>query len=136
MPQIHHTQLLILESHLDTFGHVNNAAYLTLFEQVRWEWITAQGVGLEYVKQHKIGPVILELNLEFKKEILCREIIKVESRFVEMKNSLVMEIEQKMFKSKGELAACLLLKVGVMDMQARKLIRPPEIWLNALGADI
>lgn len=136
MPKIHQTELLILESHIDTFGHVNNAAYLTLFEQVRWEWITAQGVGLEYVKKHKIGPVILELNLEFKKEILCREVIKVESRFVEMKNSLVMEVEQKMFKPSGDLASRLTLKIGVMDMQARKLIRPPEIWLSALGADI
>lgn len=136
MSQIYHSELLILESHLDSFGHVNNAAYLTLFEQVRWEWISSQGVGLDYVKKNQIGPVILELNLEFKKELLCREKIKVESRFIAMKNALVMELEQKMFKPNGDLATRLLLKVGVMDMQARKLIRPPEIWLNALGANI
>jgi YbgC/YbaW family acyl-CoA thioester hydrolase len=136
MSKIYHSELLILESHLDSFGHVNNAAYLTLFEQVRWEWIGGQGVGLEYVQKNQIGPVILELNLEFKKELLCREIVKVESRFIEMKNPLVMEIEQKMFKPNGDLATRLTLKVGVMDMKARKLIRPPEIWLKALGADV
>lgn len=136
MSQVYHSELLVLESHLDSFGHVNNAAYLTLFEQVRWEWISSQGVGLEYVKKHQIGPVILELNLEFKKELLCREKIKVESRFVQMKNPLVMEIEQKMFKPSGDLATRLSLRVGVMDMRERKLIGPPDVWLKALGTDV
>ncbi len=39
--------VLILESHLDTFGHVNNAAYLTLFEESRWDFITKNGYGLK-----------------------------------------------------------------------------------------
>ncbi len=45
--QEHEYQLLIHEGHLDSFGHVNNATYLNLFEEARWDWITARGYGLK-----------------------------------------------------------------------------------------
>ena len=44
------------ESHLDTFGHVNNAKYLEIFEDARWELISKNGYGLEEVHRRKIGP--------------------------------------------------------------------------------
>ena len=57
--------IIIREGHLDTFGHVNNARYLELFEQARWDLITDNGFGLDYVKSSGTGPVILELTLRF-----------------------------------------------------------------------
>lgn len=130
-------EITILESHLDTFGHVNNATYLTLFEQVRWDWISQHGLGLEQVHKDQVGPVILDLHLEFKKELRLRQKIKVESRFVEHKNRLVMQLEQKMFlPNDGALASRLVLNVGLMDMKARKLVPADERWLKALGADV
>lgn len=124
----------IKEFHLDTFGHVNNATYLTLFESARWEWITEQGLGLREVQKAQIGPVLLELHLLFKREVLLREEVTIETRFVEMKNSLVMLLEQRMLKPDGVLAAKLEASVGIMDMRLRKLITPPENWLKALEA--
>lgn len=130
------TEITILESHLDTFGHVNNATYLTLYEQVRWDWISEHGLGLEQVHKDQVGPVILDLHLEFKKEIRLRQKVKVESRFVEQKNKLVMQLEQKMLLPDGQMASRLVLNVGLMDMRARKLVAPDERWLKALGADV
>ncbi len=46
---------VIREQHLDTFGHVNNARYLELFEQARWDFITDNGFGLEQVKASGTG---------------------------------------------------------------------------------
>ena len=37
---IYEYEKTILEQHLDTFGHVNNAAYLVLYEEARWDFIT------------------------------------------------------------------------------------------------
>ena len=39
----------IKEVYLDTFGHMNNAMYLTLFEEARWEFITQRGFGLKTI---------------------------------------------------------------------------------------
>lgn len=125
--------LRILESHLDTFGHVNNATYLELFEQARWDFITKRDYGLKVVQELGLGPVILELELKFKKELKNREVIKIESRPLELMNSLVMTMEQKMIKENGDIASTLLLKVGLMDLKARKLVKPTPLWKYAAG---
>lgn len=125
--------VLICEKHLDTFGHVNNAVYLELYEQARWNFITEGGFGLEEVKKLQIGPIILELNLTFKAEITNRETITITSKFREMKNSLVMILDQQMVKSDGTVASQLKLHAGIMDLQKRKLIRPTPQWFRAIG---
>ena len=125
--------LRILESHLDTFGHVNNATYLELYEEARWDFITKRDYGLKVVQELGLGPVILELELKFKKELKNREVIKIESRPLELVNSLVMTMEQRMIKENGDVASTLLLKVGLMDLKARKLVRPTPLWNYAAG---
>lgn len=124
----------VLESHLDTFGHINNATYLQLFEEARWDIITERGWGLKEVMEKKMGPVILELNLKFKKEIKNREIITVESQSGDPINKLVMTMHQRMIKENGDVAATLDIHVGLMDLAKRRLIEPTPEWLNAVGA--
>ena len=46
---VHEYELLIHEAHLDTFGHVNNAKYLEVLEEARWDFITRNGYGLDEV---------------------------------------------------------------------------------------
>ncbi len=71
--------IVIREEHLDTFGHVNNARYLEIFEQARWDLITDNGFGLDHVKSTGTGPVILEINLRFLREIKNREHLLIQS---------------------------------------------------------
>ena len=40
---VHEYEVVIREHHLDVFGHVNHAVYLELFEEARWELVTANG---------------------------------------------------------------------------------------------
>ena len=56
-------QTQIIESHLDSFEHVNNAVYLELYEEARWDFITTGGFGLSRIKEEGIGPVILDLQV-------------------------------------------------------------------------
>jgi YbgC/YbaW family acyl-CoA thioester hydrolase len=70
----------IRETHIDSLGHVNNAVYLTLFEEARWEWITAGGYGLAEIKQYRQSPVILDVTAKFQREVHLRESVVIESR--------------------------------------------------------
>ena len=54
---------MITEIHLDSFGHVNNAMYLQLLEEARWDFIHKRGFGLGVIQEKKIGPVILDLSI-------------------------------------------------------------------------
>ncbi len=133
MPKKFEHTLTIKEKHLDTFGHVNNAVYLELYEQARWDFITEEGYGLNEVQNSGLGPVILELNLKFKAEIKNREEIRIESQFKELKNPLVMVLSQKMINAQNKVASELELTVGIMDLRKRKLVRPHIKWLKAIG---
>ena len=136
MSQIFHYQLTILERHIDTLGHVNNATYLQIFEEARWDFITKNNYGLKEVLQHKIGPVILKAKVVFRRELFNREVITIESSFHGMKNPKVMILEQKMIKQNGDVASEAKFEVGVMDLAERKLIPPTPEWLNACGVSI
>jgi acyl-CoA thioester hydrolase len=48
--KIHTYPLTIKETYLDTFGHVNNAMYLALLEEARWDLITTNGYGLKIIQ--------------------------------------------------------------------------------------
>jgi acyl-CoA thioester hydrolase len=73
----------ILEGHLDTFGHVNNARYLDLLEEARWQWITDNGFGLAEIQRHKLGPTILEIDIKFRRELQNRERITIRTTVLE-----------------------------------------------------
>jgi len=63
----HLYKVLIREGHLDTFGHVNNATYLQLAEEARWEMLVSSGYGLNVVQQDQKGPTILSTEISFKR---------------------------------------------------------------------
>ncbi len=130
---MHKYRITIHEGHLDTFGHVNNAKYLELYEEARWDLITGNGYGLETIKRLRQGPVILELNLTFKREITNREEITIESKTLEMTHPLFMQVQQQMLKADGSLASTIELKIGLMDLALRKLIPPTPEWLKAVA---
>jgi|SRR5690606_13163488 len=129
---MHQYQVLIKEFHLDTFGHVNNARYLDLYEEARWDLIEGNGYGLKKVQELQIGPVVLELNLTFKREITNREMITIETTPAEINHPLIMQLNQRMLKADGQVASTLELKVGLMDLAKRKLIAPTPEWLAAI----
>ncbi len=133
---IYEYTLKILEHHLDTFGHVNNATYLALYEEARWDLLNINNSGINVIMEKKIGPVLLDLHLTFKAELINREEIKIISQArTKMKNQFVLILDQKMLKANGKIASTLELSVGLMDLEKRKLIAPTPEWLKALGVE-
>jgi thioesterase-3 len=128
----HSYPLQILEGHLDTFFHVNNAVYLEILEEARWDWITQGGYGLERIRAEKQGPVVLAVNIIFKRELKLRQKIVVETQ-VENYLSRVADIKQIIRGEDGFVHAEATLKFGFFNTEARKMITPPKDWLKALG---
>jgi thioesterase-3 len=123
---------LIREHHLDSFGHVNNAVYLELMEEARWELITKGGYGMGEVQKEKKGPVILEVSVRFLKELRVRENIRIDTQCVSYER-VVAELEQKIWNNEGELCTQARFKFALFDLEKRKIIKPTPQWLNALG---
>jgi YbgC/YbaW family acyl-CoA thioester hydrolase len=125
-------ELVIKEHHLDTFGHVNNAIYLQLFEEARWELITARGFGMAEIMKRRQGPVVLEIQIKFMKELKLREKIHINFETLDYKGKIG-HFKQQMINAKGDVACEATFTVGFFDLNARKLIDPTEEWKKAVG---
>jgi YbgC/YbaW family acyl-CoA thioester hydrolase len=125
-------KLLIREHHLDTYGHVNNATYLSMLEEARWEVVTQRGYGFKKVHESGQGPVILEVNLKFLKELRLREEITITVELVEY-NSKIGKLKQQMIKADGTVASEAIFVFGLFDLKARKMIEPTAEWKIAVG---
>lgn len=125
-------ELMIRESHLDTFGHVNNAVYLSLYEEARWDLISKRGYDLKKIQKEKKGPVILEVNLKFQKELTLREKITITTELKSYQGKIG-QLEQKMIKADGSVASTAIFTFGLFDTVARKLIEPTDDWKHAVG---
>lgn len=124
--------MTIKEFHLDTFGHVNNATYLQIYEEARWELITEGGYGLDKIKSSGLGPVILEINVRFIKELTLRENIIIHTQSGGYRSKIGM-IKQWITDSNGNICSDIEMKVGLFDTKQRKLVEPTEDWLNAVS---
>ncbi len=127
----HVYEVMIREHHLDTFGHVNNAQYLVLCEEARWEMITARGYGLKQVHEHKVGTVVLECSVRFKRELKLREKIKIHTHVTGVSKK-ILTLGHVIVKENGEVAAEATYKMGCFDLAQRKLLIPDELWLGAI----
>jgi thioesterase III len=128
----HEYDLLIREQHLDTFGHVNNAKYLEILEEARWDLITGNGYGLAEVVRRRLGPTILEIKLRFQRELRNRQPIKIKT-WIDSYPGKVGRLVQQIWDQDGNLCCEALFVIGLFDVAARKLVLPTPEWIKAMG---
>lgn len=134
MNSVFEYEILIKENHLDSFGHVNNAVYLQLFEEARWDFITKNGYGLEHIQTTQMGPVILDIKIRFKRELKNREKVKIRSQVINVLNSKMIILQQAILKEDGKTSSDATFTIGFFDMKERKLIDAHPDWLRSIGA--
>lgn len=123
-----------LPIHIDSFGHVNNSSYLVLYEEARWDILNQGSWEVGKIQQEKIGPVLLNVNLSFRRELKVGDEIKIKSQLKEIKNKKVVRFYQEIVKLDDELASTALFEIGLFDLKKRKLINITDEWLSVLGA--
>lgn len=126
------TELVIKEHHLDAFGHVNNAKYLEILEQARWDWVTSNDYGMDVVLRTRKGPVILEATLSFKQELVNRMHIRVRSS-IDSYERKIGRMTQEIFDDQERVCCSAKFVFGLFDLEARKLIEPTPEWRKALA---
>jgi len=129
---VHEYSIVIREHHPDTFGHVNNAAYLEILEEARWDLIARNGYGLEDVQRLRVGPTVLEVQLRFVREIRNRQRVTIRT-WLESYKGKVGKLAQQIQDDVGEVCTEALFTIGLFDMTTRRLVRPTPEWITALG---
>jgi YbgC/YbaW family acyl-CoA thioester hydrolase len=132
MPALHEKTLVVSEAHLDSFGHLNNARYLELFEQARWDLIVSRGFDLETIQRTRTGPTILEVQMKFLRELAPRETIVIRSELVSYERK-VGKMRQVMLKADGTPACEAIFTFGLFHLDERRLVEPTPAWAHAVG---
>ena len=125
--------IIIQETELDVFGHVNNASYFVLLENARWDLLNKTGMSLGYIREQNIGPVILDINIRFIKELKARQEITIETQIISFEKKIG-KLAQRMVQD-DEVFCEAMFTIGVFDLQQRKLLYPTKDQLKLLGVD-
>ena len=129
----HEYELLIQESHLDTFGHVNNATYLQIFEEARWDLIDSRGYWMQKIRETGLGPVILEAHVKFRREVKNRTRVTIRSDLVEY-DAKIGKLRQRVIShgDKEQLACEAIFTIALWDLDARRIVDPTPEWGRAV----
>src|SRR5687768_15369304 len=90
--------------HTDSFGHVNNARYLELLEEARWQFAEHYGL-VDLLNEENLGFIIMQMTLRFRLPVVEGDTIQVFTRLMTL-GTAIGEVEQLIRKSGvGKLAA-------------------------------
>lgn len=54
---------------MDSLGHVNNAVYLNYLEHCRMQWLYSHGITAVDFQRMKTYPVVVNININYKREL-------------------------------------------------------------------
>ncbi|WP_128894800.1 acyl-CoA thioesterase [Longirhabdus pacifica] len=130
----HHTfEIDVRSTEIDTLGHVNNAKYLEYMEWARFDWIQKAGLTVEKLREKQIMIVLVNVNINYRKEIRFGDKVKVVTKPVKptrvggKSGTMIQEI----YNQHGDLATDAEITIVFIDAVKRKSIEIPEEIIQA-----
>src|SRR5256886_9048033 len=71
-------ELTVYPYECDAFGHLNQAALLTLLERARWDAL-ARGPGMDLFERNGVWPAVRKAVVEYKAAVLSRDVLRIET---------------------------------------------------------
>lgn len=119
---------------LDALGHVNHAVYHQYGEVARVAGFRAAGCDWDGLVATKRSPVLLSTTVNFRRELRANEQVEAscEAKFGSGKS---FNLDTVITKEDGTISAEITCVLGIMDLDARKLVTDPKATLEAVGFD-
>jgi len=118
---------------LDTQGHLNWAEYFHYAEHARWELLAAAGIGQNALLATGIGPIVLDTQIRFKRELRGGDEVDVSCAFSWGGGRVTYQIIQVFTRADGAPVAKLTSKTGLLHLRERHLIADPAKHLRDLA---
>jgi acyl-CoA thioester hydrolase len=122
---------------MDFNQHMRNAAFLGCSEDTRMGFLDAHGFGMGEFMKRRIGPVVLEDKLTYKKELKLLERFTVEMQLAGItEDGRRMRVRNRFVKEDGTLCAVVDSVILWLDLDARKpVVPPPELKALWMGLE-
>jgi len=117
---------------LDPQGHLNNAKFVTFFEQARIQYIRHLGLYKEGQSFMEIGVILADVHVAYRKPVEWGMPIKVGVRITKIGNKS-MTVEQNVVHAQtGEVFAEGEVVMVAFDYYQNKSIPVPQEWRDAV----
>jgi acyl-CoA thioester hydrolase len=113
---------------MDFNQHMRNAAFLGVSEDTRMQFLDQHGFGMAELMRRKIGPVILEDKLTYKKELRLLEPFKVDLAMVNLtRDARRMKVRNCVIRASDQALSAIVESVIMwFDLSERKVVAPPQ----------
>lgn len=119
---------------LDVQGHLNQAVYLQYAEHARWELLRAAGINPDKLLAARVGPVVLETTIRYRRELRGGDEVRVTCEF-SWDDGKTFRVHQQIRTLDGTLSAEIDAVGGLLDLDARKLVPDPHSRFRGLADD-
>ena len=122
-------------AHLDANAHMANTAYLDICVDVRFAFFASQGFAASEFSRQRIGPVVRRDEVNYYRELHLLDPIRVTFLLAGLSDDASrFRLRNEIYRADGQMAARVTSLGGWFDLDARKLVAPPEALANALRA--
>ncbi len=120
-------------SDIDPNFHVRHSVYYDWGAMFRIEFFVNNGLSLEVMNEHHIGPVLFREEAIFKKEILMDDVLKIDIQITKAKRDFSRwSIRHVLIKNDGVVAAIIHVDGAWINTIKRKLAEPNVLFEKAL----
>ena len=135
MTEIFERMIQIGWGDMDGNGHMRNSAYLDAASNVRMMYFMAHGFSAAELARLGVGPITLKDVLEYRRELhLLDEVTVTLETAGRSEDGSRYRLRNAFYCPDGKLAATLTTDGAWLDLERRRITRPPENLLAAMRA--
>lgn len=135
MPEPYTHSYEVRWSDLDPNRHMRASVFSDYGAQTRFAFLAEHGFSPERFAELHFGPVVFREETRFFKEVRMGERITVSFEVTQMgRGGMRWAVRHEIKKEDGETAAVIELDGGFIDLERRRLCKPPDDLLETLHA--
>src|SRR6476646_6392533 len=112
--------------HCDEMGHMNVMWYVGKFDEATRHFFHALGLTPAFVRENRRGMAAVEQTIQYKRELLARDVVTVHSRLDDIRDKSVRFTHEMRKADTDEVAATTTITGVHIDTVARRACAFPE----------
>lgn len=135
MLQPYSQMLTVRWADVDFNGHMRNTAYLDACVDVRMGYFATHGFPLSEFARQRLGPVVLRDEVDYFREMHLFDSYRLTLRVAGLsEDNSHFRLVNEFFREDGQPSARVTSTGGWLDLEARRLIAPPEALRQAMDS--